>query len=131
MLKGIRKHKWSLVTRQLQVLVRFSLKVKSEICLSLDLTIILSLSWYGFLAHHRVIITFNFFERWADKLAETGRLQHAETEDGENLAFAGPTLSAQKAADMWYDEIKDYDFSKPGFTGGTGTRVFTDRFQFL
>ena len=29
-------------------------------------------------------------------------------------------MTGRKATEMWYDEIKDYDFKKPGFSSGTG-----------
>ena len=40
---------------------------------------------------------------------------------GQNLAFmAGAELTGQGAVDMWYREIDDYNFEKPGFSGSTG-----------
>lgn len=40
---------------------------------------------------------------------------------GENIAMCtGQDISGQLLTDMWYNEIKDYDFDFPGFTGGTG-----------
>lgn len=29
-------------------------------------------------------------------------------------------MTGQRAVDMWYEEIKDYSFRKPGFSSGTG-----------
>lgn len=66
---------------------------------------------------------FNRLYSWADNLKDLGKLQHADSDDGENLAFASPELTAQGAADMWYKEIKDYDFKNPGFTSGTGNKI--------
>ncbi len=34
--------------------------------------------------------------------------------------FIGQELTGRKATEMWYDEIKDYDFKKPGFSSKTG-----------
>ena len=34
--------------------------------------------------------------------------------------MASGDLTGQRATDMWYDEIKDYDFNNPGFSQGTG-----------
>ena len=34
--------------------------------------------------------------------------------------FTGSELTGQVAADMWYDEVKKYDFDNPGFKPGTG-----------
>ena len=40
---------------------------------------------------------------------------------GQNIAYkSGAELSAQDAASQWYDEIKNYDFSQPGFASNTG-----------
>ncbi|XP_039256215.1 Golgi-associated plant pathogenesis-related protein 1-like isoform X2 [Styela clava] len=57
---------------------------------------------------------------WAERLAKRGQLEHADTDLGENLAMRSPELSGQDAAKMWYDEIQYYDFSNPGYKGGTG-----------
>eukprot|EP00795_Rhopilema_esculentum_P014681 gene14681-5774_t len=43
------------------------------------------------------------------------------TKDDYNLSLTvGQELTGRKATEMWYDEIKDYNFSKPGFSSGTG-----------
>lgn len=42
------------------------------------------------------------------------------------MDFTQPSLGTQ-AVEMWYGEIKDYDYSNPGFSAGTGhfTQVCT------
>ena len=65
-------------------------------------------------------------QKWADK----GKFEHSSSRDrfingeqcGENLAWASPSCSAEKAVKMWYDEIK---YTKPygevkSFSGQTG-----------
>lgn len=59
-------------------------------------------------------------QKWAEYLAKEKKLKHADTDLGENLAMKYPEMTGQQAADMWYNEIKDYDFSNPGFQSGTG-----------
>ena len=66
-------------------------------------------------------------QRWADHLASTGRLEHGPNDElkqrnlGQNLAFvSGGNVTAKRISDMWYDELKDYDFGKPGFASNTG-----------
>lgn len=62
------------------------------------------------------------FYRWAVKLAKSNKLEHVNDRSvGENLAMASGDLTGQGATDMWYNEIKDYDFDNPGFRGNTGT----------
>ena len=46
---------------------------------------------------------------------------------GENLAMYGSTnpndklmSTTAKATDMWYSEVKDYKYNKPGFSMKTG-----------
>ena len=40
---------------------------------------------------------------------------------GQNLAFvSGGNVTANRISDMWYDELKDYDFGKPGYASNTG-----------
>lgn len=40
---------------------------------------------------------------------------------GQNLAYKmGQELTAEDAADMWYQEISNYDFNRPGFSSNTG-----------
>ena len=53
----------------------------------------------------------------------------ARPRQGENLAYtweASPAAACKMATNLWYDEIKDYNYAKPGFTKGTGhfTQVF-------
>ncbi|XP_065896937.1 uncharacterized protein [Dysidea avara] len=61
-------------------------------------------------------------QRWAEQLAKQNKLQHGDHEGmGQNLAYmSGKPMTGQEATDMWYNEIKDYDFSNPKFTPGTG-----------
>jgi len=60
-------------------------------------------------------------QKWAEHLAQIRTLQHTSDKSvGENLAWCSTSMSPQAAADNWYNEIKDYNFSNPGFTSGTG-----------
>lgn len=65
-------------------------------------------------------------QAWAEKLARAGKLQHASQAErkgyGENIAmFSGRfETAADEATNMWYNEVKDYRFDKPGFQGNTG-----------
>ncbi|XP_017340225.3 Golgi-associated plant pathogenesis-related protein 1 [Ictalurus punctatus] len=63
-------------------------------------------------------------QAWADQLLSTKALQHSDTDNGENLYYfqssAPKKLTGEEPVDSWYSEIKDYDFSKPGFLSNTG-----------
>eukprot|EP00794_Sanderia_malayensis_P003339 gene3339-3828_t len=61
-------------------------------------------------------------QKWAEALAKKGYLQHDDQKtEGENIAcMKGQDLTGRKATEMWYDEIKDYNFKKPGFNSKTG-----------
>uniref|UniRef100_A0A1A8FTA8 Golgi-associated plant pathogenesis-related protein 1 n=1 Tax=Nothobranchius korthausae TaxID=1143690 RepID=A0A1A8FTA8_9TELE len=62
--------------------------------------------------------------RYADSLSSTRILKHSEESSrgscGENLAWASYDQSGKDVADRWYDEVKKYNFSRPGFSSGTG-----------
>uniref|UniRef100_A0A3B1J027 SCP domain-containing protein n=1 Tax=Astyanax mexicanus TaxID=7994 RepID=A0A3B1J027_ASTMX len=63
-------------------------------------------------------------KKWAEHLLSNKTLQHSNREYGENLYYAfssgGKSLTGREAVDSWYNEIKDYNFSRPGFSSGTG-----------
>ena len=71
-------------------------------------------------------------QKWADHLAAEKAFEHSKTNDrtcskgttGENLFYSGSTgeleINGVAAVDSWYNEIKDYDFEKPGFAMNTG-----------
>ena len=62
-------------------------------------------------------------------MAREGRMRHeTQNEEGENIAcMRGTELSGERVASMWYDEVKDYDYSRPTFNSKTGhfTQVST------
>ena len=59
-------------------------------------------------------------QEWAHSLRDSGcRFEHSQTAYGENLA-AGTNLSAGNAALLWYDEERQYNYKKPGFSMKTG-----------
>jgi glioma pathogenesis-related protein 2 len=66
-----------------------------------------ALSWSGKLA--------NTAQEWANKCV----FEHSNNGLGENLAQGDGFPPAQFVQD-WYDEIGQYDFNNPGFSGGTG-----------
>ncbi|KAM9324102.1 uncharacterized protein PAF06_000100 [Gastrophryne carolinensis] len=63
-------------------------------------------------------------QKWANHLLSINALQHSNTNHGENLWYKWNSsirdASASEVVDTWYNEIKDYNFSKPGFQSNTG-----------
>ena len=63
---------------------------------------------------------------WAKRLADTCVLEHGNCDGmGQNIASMISSggkvdLSGQQAVDNWYNEIKDYNYSSPGFSYNTG-----------
>lgn len=68
-----------------------------------------SLSWSDELA--------SYAQAYADKYDCSGTLTHSGGPYGENLALG---YDASGSVDAWYNEIKDYDYSNPTFSSGTG-----------
>lgn len=72
-----------------------------------------------------------YAQQWADKIARKDAMEHSNCKlkngerIGENIYFcwsSDPTagVKAQTAVKSWYDEIKDYNFKRPGFSSNTG-----------
>ncbi|XP_040010780.1 Golgi-associated plant pathogenesis-related protein 1-like [Xiphias gladius] len=63
-------------------------------------------------------------QKWADHLLAISTLKHSDTQDGENVftmySSATIKLTGKEAVDSWYNEIKDYNWSSPGFKSETG-----------
>ncbi|XP_069791713.1 GLI pathogenesis-related 2 isoform X2 [Narcine bancroftii] len=63
-------------------------------------------------------------KKWAEHLVTSRTLQHSDTQHGENIWYQqGPVslqVTGQEVADSWYNEIKNYDFSSPGFQKNCG-----------
>jgi len=62
-------------------------------------------------------------EDWAKYLAENNLFKHASNiKPGENLYLSShiPTEPCTAATKAFYEEVKDYDFNKPGFSMQTG-----------
>ena len=61
--------------------------------------------------------------RWADKLASSQKMEHTKEKGvGENLAWFSAYTDPKQPVKNWYDEIKDYNFNKPGFKNGIGEK---------
>lgn len=63
-------------------------------------------------------------QSWANYLAQNNLFEHASgLQTGENLYLSGSPLPEEpcaSATQAFYGEVKDYDFSKPGFSMETG-----------
>ena len=72
-------------------------------------------------------------QAYAEKLVNewkgpgTQIMHHAPSQarpgQGENLAYnweATPAAACKMATNQWYDEIKDYNYARPGFKKGIG-----------
>lgn len=66
-------------------------------------------------------------QAYAETLASTGEFKHSNTNNGENLfatftTGAPPSAAAvaSQAVGSWYNEVADYDYANPGFSGKTG-----------
>jgi len=67
----------------------------------------------------------DFATEWAKHLAGRGTMQHrSNNKFGENLyakwGSGQLVVKGGDAVDSWYDEIKLYNFNRPGFASGTG-----------
>ncbi|XP_051513474.1 uncharacterized protein glipr2 isoform X2 [Myxocyprinus asiaticus] len=63
-------------------------------------------------------------QEWAEHLLSIRTLKHSNGEYGENVYYAWSSatkkLTGREAVESWYSEIKDYNFSRPGFSSKTG-----------
>eukprot|EP01006_Ploeotia_vitrea_P030316 TRINITY_DN62772_c0_g2_i2.p1 TRINITY_DN62772_c0_g2~~TRINITY_DN62772_c0_g2_i2.p1 ORF type:complete len:211 (-),score=30.80 TRINITY_DN62772_c0_g2_i2:1121-1753(-) len=63
-------------------------------------------------------------QEWADKCKFDHSTRAFRNEWGENLATirssGSVSLNASRHVKSWYDEVKDYNTNKPGFSGATG-----------
>ncbi|XP_042612240.1 ancylostoma secreted protein-like isoform X2 [Cyprinus carpio] len=63
-------------------------------------------------------------QEWAEHLLSIRTLMHSNGEYGENVYYAWSSankrLTGREAVESWYSEIKDYNFSRPGFSSKTG-----------
>lgn len=62
----------------------------------------------------------NVAQSYADSYDCSGTLKHSGKPYGENLALGYPLYDGETGVIAWYNEIKDYDFSNPGFSESTG-----------
>jgi uncharacterized protein YkwD len=67
-----------------------------------------------------------YSQNWADKLAKENLFEHSDCQwkgevVGENIAMcSGQEMTGKYMTDIWYDEIADYNFDNPGYSGETG-----------
>ncbi|KAM9440837.1 GLI pathogenesis-related 2 isoform 1-T2 [Clarias gariepinus] len=63
-------------------------------------------------------------QAWADNLLSIRTLKHSNANTGENLYYtynsSPQRLAGDKPVENWYNEIKNYNFQRPGFNSGTG-----------
>jgi len=61
-------------------------------------------------------------QAYANKLAQRDVAEHSGNPNyGENIAWSsGTKLSGDQVTKLWYDEVRDYSFSNPGFGSKTG-----------
>ncbi|XP_067263672.1 GLI pathogenesis-related 2 isoform X4 [Chanodichthys erythropterus] len=63
-------------------------------------------------------------QEWAKHLLSIRTLKHSNGDYGENVYYAWSSadkkLTGREAVESWYSEIKDYNFSRPGFSSKTG-----------
>lgn len=59
---------------------------------------------------------------WADKIARSDQMKHRQPNKyGENIFWmSGGQVTGEMVTDSWYNEIKDYNFARPGFSMKTG-----------
>ena len=81
--------------------------------------------------HHAPPLTINkelsaIAQQYADYLAKNDIFEHSDNKYnnnplGENLYMcSGTAITGKSMTTSWYNEIKDYDFNKPGFSMQTG-----------
>jgi len=64
-------------------------------------------------------------QSYTEKMASTGNFAHSNNKYngdymGENLYMSYGSITGTDASEMWYDEVKKYDFNNQGFSMSTG-----------
>ncbi|XP_043914400.1 uncharacterized protein LOC122790830 [Protopterus annectens] len=63
-------------------------------------------------------------QKWADHLLAIRTLKHSDSSNGENLFYKSSPgmrdIFGKEPVDSWYDEIQNYNFSRPMFQSSTG-----------
>ena len=64
-------------------------------------------------------------QSYSEYQASIDSMQHSNNKKyGENLYYCGSSsgecVTGKKASEIWYDEVKDYDFDNPRYIKGTG-----------
>ncbi|XP_057688670.1 Golgi-associated plant pathogenesis-related protein 1-like [Corythoichthys intestinalis] len=62
-------------------------------------------------------------QRWAEHLLVLGTLKHSDSSDGENIYYKWSLaikLTGKEAVDLWYSEVKEYNWTRPGYQTNTG-----------
>ena len=63
-------------------------------------------------------------QQYSKELAKRDVMEHSSNGYGENLYYCGSSsgicVTGVKASERWYEEIKDYDYNNPVFSGTTG-----------
>lgn len=64
----------------------------------------------------------NYARQWAKNLAARNRMYHRRSGSyGENLFwYSGSRTSSKRVVSSWYNEIRYYNFNRPGFSSKTG-----------
>lgn len=61
-------------------------------------------------------------QNWADTIARSDQMKHRQPNKyGENIFWmSGGQVTGEMVTNSWYNEIKDYNYSRPGFSMKTG-----------
>jgi uncharacterized protein YkwD len=69
--------------------------------------------------HHAPKLVYSeTLEKYAQKVSNTCKMEHSGGPYGENLAMG--YKNAGSAITAWYNEVKNYNYNSPGFSGSTG-----------
>lgn len=66
-----------------------------------------------------------YAQNWSDYLVLNNKFEHSPYPFGENIAMIGVSSKTNEsmimqAIDLWYSEVKNYDYSNPVFKSATG-----------
>lgn len=75
--------------------------------------------------HHSPALVLNhelckIAQAWANTIAQKDRMYHSTSGFGENIYWSTVDVDGERAVQLWYSEIKDYNWKKNESQKGTG-----------